>query len=302
MSALKSLSPKPLLLLGALLLPGVALAQDRPPARGPAAGQNDWPQTLKHRNARYAVRERVLDEAGDARERVLRDLVLTRTTDPLGDREEVRRAVALRKQPPQAVAHAQIARAIDRTGDAQQDFVAKLARKERRHAELRRFRDFAGDQQELALFRINRIRFGPLDDGEILHADEKRDRDADRFFNERGEDIRRDNDREVSNDQDLERRDEREADREDERGIFGKDDREVERVADRAADRAEREGERDDAQQDKDDERRDDQDAEKLDKDAERDLERKLDKGDLDSDRDTERQIQREDENNDLDD
>lgn len=279
--ALKSLNFKSLLLLGGLLAPGVATAQD--------AGK-PWPEAIKHRNARYAVRERVQDEAGDAREAVLRDLVLARSQDRLGDVEETRRAKALREVPPKAIAYAATDRAVDPRGDAEQAFVAKLPSKERRHAELRRFRDFAGDQQELALFRINLIRFGPLRGEGVWQADRDRDREAEHFFNQRGEETRRDDKGEAASDQDVERRADRAADRQDERDYW-RDDHEHDRIVDRTEDKV-----------DQDIDREAEKAADELEKDAERDLERKLDKGDLDSDRDTERQIQREDEDNDLDD
>lgn len=303
---LKSNKLKALLLAGGLLFPSVAAAQDvgaqKPGAPQPADAQQKWPEAIKHRNARYAVRDRVLDEDGDAREAILRDLVLTRTQDRLGDREEQRRALALREQPPKAIAYARTDRERDPRGDAEQAFVAKLPSKERRHAELRRFRDFAGDQQELALFRINLIRFGPLRGDGIGIAQHKPDEQRELFNRERGEDTRSDNDREVSGDQDVERRDDRAAEREDERGLIDRDDERRERDLDRLSERTDRDAERDGEKQDREADKDAEREGERLDKDAERDLERKIDKGDLDSDRDTERQIQREDENNDLDD
>lgn len=257
-----------------------------------------WPENLKHRNARYAVRERVSDEAGDRTERVLRDLVLHRVTDPLGDREELRRLVASKKVPPRLTAQADVTRCLDPADDREQAFVARLPRKERRHAETRRFRDLAGDQQELLAYQRGLILYGPLRGDGPMFADEQRDARVEAYFDDRGDVIRRDTGRELENEEDPQRRDEDRAERQDDRDLTERRDP-SERAAERSERDAELTAERDAERAEKDEEKDADKDAEKADEKAERDVERDIEKGDVETDRDTERQIQREDEKND---
>lgn len=268
------------------LLVGVALVA--PIGAASAQDAARWPEPLKGRNSRYANLERVADEAGDRSEQVLRDLKLVRTLDAAGDREELRKDLVSRKQPPRARLDARIARTSDARDDEEQVFLARLPRKERRHAELRRFRDFAGDQVELARYRDDKIRYGNLDD-RIGFAEEKPDGGAEKYLDERGDEIRRDR---QPNTGDQDRRDERDRSRREE---FELVDERFESKATRDVERDEgRDEDRLDDLAEKDDERDADKRAEK----ADRDLERKIDADDLKSDRDTERQIQQEDEAN----
>lgn len=273
-------------------LTGVVLGCTALGAQAQEGASAPWPENLKRRNARYAVCERVDDEAGDRTERVLRDLVLHRVTDPLGDREELRRLVASKKVPPRLTAAADVTRCLDPADDREQAFVARLPRKERRHAETRRFRDLAGDQQELLAYQRGLILYGPLRGDGPMFADEQRDARVEAYFDDRGDVIRRDTGRELENEEDPQRRDEDRAERQDDRDLTEK---RAERDAARAESDLDKAAERDADKVEKDE----DKDAEKASEKAERDVERDIEKGDVETDRDTERQIQREDEEND---
>lgn len=274
------------LLLGvAVLAPlGAASAQEtRPPETQP---RFEGPLAKKH--SRYADLRRTADEAGDRSEQVLRDLVLNRTIDPLGDLDEQRKHLVSKKPPPRARLHAQLARSSDTKDDERQVFLARLPRKERRHAELRRFRDFAGDQKELARYRDDKIRFGNLND-KIGFAEDRPDQATESYFHERGDEIRRDA---KLNAADEERRRDRRIDIDEERQLADRDrpDRDPERDEDRDLDDVDKDLDKDAEKAEKQDEK----DAEK----ADRDVERTIDSDDVRSDRDTERQIQQEDEQN----
>ncbi len=189
--------------LGALLtaLSASAAYADGPgagPAAGPAriASRAEWPEQLAHRNARYAVLDRVDDPVGDAREAFLASAHVRRIDDPIGDREEERRFLAARRGHWASV-YARVSRAVDRAGDAVQAVLATrtLARKDAQFARIRfpRLADPKGDQVfedqvELAKYQQDRVRFGQL--GERVGFAEQRE-DPEGRFNREERDERR---------------------------------------------------------------------------------------------------------------
>lgn len=149
-------------LLGSLLcaLPQQAFAGD-PPLPTPVGADvaPAWPTKLKHRNARYASLTRVDDPSGDVHERLIAHMHMNRVDDRVGDLEEVRRRRTSGFVPPLAVKDALVMRVHDADGDDNEVVLASI-RHERRHAEIRRFRDLAGDSTELATYKqdVKRVR------------------------------------------------------------------------------------------------------------------------------------------------
>jgi hypothetical protein len=276
-------------------------------ADGPE-GQS-WPEQLRHRNARYAQLDRSYDHEGDARERLLADFITRRSLDPLGDREEERRARASRHVPPLATTYAEIARADDRSGDDREAVLARLP-KARLNAELRRFRDLQGDMEEFTRWQVDRIRHGPLrwqrtSDGTVV-AHELENEARRRFIEERGvdrEDAARDRDaRREQRDEarDFERSEQLHERRFLDDRLFDRAERETERDEERAERDAERDEERAEDQIDRElDKLEDDtdRDLDKLEDDTDRDLERDEARLEREEERDVERQIQQEEEN-----
>ncbi len=165
-----------------------------------------WPAALQKRNARYASLTRVDDPQGDLHERLIAHMELARVDDRLGDLEELRRKRAASHVPPRSVVYARVTREQDLGGDEDEVILASTTN-ERRWAETRRFRDLAGDHDELAAHlrdvrsrrspafeREDVIRHGTVDpnpaaEAYIIRRNEMfRDRDVDSGYEEKEED------------------------------------------------------------------------------------------------------------------
>lgn len=260
-------------LAAGLLLPSVALADgptevakgaqgEAPKASPPTAsrGRSPWPAAIKHRNARYAVLGRSVDEAGDDHEAFVLQYELKRRADGLGDLEETRIHAAFLKGR-RGTLHVHVLRDMDRFGDTHQSDLAKL-HLSRRFADFRRLRDFSGDKVELAAWQRDRLRWGDLGPKRIgtqaerlYHADQTGD-DSKRRHSENKLDQR-----ETGQQEDEAKRDEKREERQFERSLQDS--------------RAERQTERD---EERDEEQLDDEAEEALEDGEERDEERELER------------------------
>jgi len=284
-------SMAPRVVVAALLLiacaPGSLRAQDVAPAGDPVNPVKRWPEQLKNRNAHYANLARVDDPAGDAHEVVIAKALTERVDDPLGDREERRRHLCAKHVPPRATEFARMDR--DAGDDREQIVIAETRnrpgqKRASRLAEVRRFRDLAGDADELVRWKLDRTRGPMVNDPDAYRiVNEGQSERTGRFFEERedtihigGAETSRDLERErdAEDDRDTERQlgreEAREEDRRSERVEAAVDaaterdaEREAEKTDEKAADAAEREGERETERADES----------KTDREAERQLE-----------------------------
>lgn len=282
----------PRVVLAAALLiacaPGSLRAQDV--AADPAKGADQrWPEPIKNRNARYANLARVDDVAGDAHERVIAKALTDRVDDRLGDREERRRHMCAKHVPPRATEFARVER--DAGDDREQLVIAQTRdrpgqKRASRLAELRRFRDLAGDADELARWKEDRLRGPMVGDPDRVEVVQGKPRNG-RFFEEREDTIHIDG---AETQRDLERerdeREERDTERQLGREEAGDDlrERNLERADETMSEReAERESEKTD---------------EKAADAAERDAERETERADESkTDREAERQLEQEEQN-----
>lgn len=260
----------------ALLAADVSLAGEPPvlpTPRGAAGPQQEarWPAELQHRNARYASLTRVDDPEGDLRVRLLAHMQTARVDDRVGDFEEVRRKRAAEHVPPRAVLYAQTKREADARGDTGEEVLASI-RHERRFAETRRFRDLAGDAEELVAHqRAVRDRRLKQDD-DISHATVRQTR--------RPMIDRREDDTLLgggTSPRDLERVDEQEIERlydDRMRDLGGGRDDDMERRLERAMEKRDREVEREGRDDDRDLERIEDANEKSADLREDRLLER----------------------------
>lgn len=276
----------PRVVVAALLIacaPGSLWAQD---VADPSRGR--WPEPIKNRNARYANLVRVDDVAGDAHERVIAKALTDRVDDPLGDREERRRHICAKHVPPRATEFARVER--DRGDDAEQLVIAEMRdrpgqKRASRLAEVRRFRDLAGDADELARWKKDRLR-GPMvdDPDQVGMGKQGVDGRTDHYFQEREDTIHIGG---AETSRDVERKDELEDDRESERQIGREEAREEDRQGRMVEAALERDAERD---AEKDSEK----DADSAERDAEREAERA---DESKTDREAERQLEQEEQN-----
>lgn len=262
--AFHSMAPR--VVVAALLIacaPGSLWAQEVP-----ADPTHRWPEPIKHRNARYANLVRVDDVDGDAHERVIAKALTERVDDRLGDREERRRHLCAKHVPPRATEFARVER--DAGDDREQIVIAETRnrpgqKRASRLAEVRRFRDLAGDADELRCWKLDRTRGPMLNDPDAIRmVNENESAMRGRFFEERedtihlgGAETQRDLERErdAQDDRDTERQlgreEARDEDRRAERTEAAVDaaserdaERDAEKTDEKAADAAEREGER----------------------------------------------------------
>ncbi len=245
-----------------------------------------WPEPIKNRNARYANLARVDDVAGDAHERVIAKALTDRVDDPLGDREERRRHLCAKHVPPRATEFARVER--DRGDDAEQIVIAETRnrpgqKRASRLAEVRRFRDLAGDGEELAIYKMDRLRGPMVNDPDAVEHVQGKPRD-DRFFNSREDTIHVDG---AETQRDLERVRDAEDERDTERQL-GREEAGAERDTERNVEaQSERDAERDA-------EKADEKDADAAERDSERETERA---DESKTDRDAERQLEQEEQN-----
>ena len=259
----------------------------QPGATVPASTPREpaWPAALRYRNARYANLARTTDLAGDARERLLVALDLTRRLDVLGDLEELRRERVVQSAH-EAIEHAVIARTLDRPSDERQEQLlgASLAR---RHGDFRRNRDLGGDYAELAIYKRNLIWHGEPGRSDVMLAEQRHDPSAAEHELERGE-SRDQTAGDLADERARERDDERrDADERHNEGriLRGEDidlDREEERIAASLDATLEREAEREAAREENQLERELDKDQTRVEgaeeRSAEREQERSLDR------------------------
>lgn len=117
-----------------------------------------WHKNLRHRNARYAILDRVADFVGDAREGLLASAQLTRIDDRLGDLEEARRFRAGQKG--HMVRFAMVKRDTDRASDLREARLSRMSLT-RRHADFRRRGIIKKDLvQEIALYKRGVLAYG----------------------------------------------------------------------------------------------------------------------------------------------
>lgn len=275
-----------------LVAPAGALAQDAVqdlvpvPAPADEATQR-WPDSIQHRNARYADLRRMDDRAGDVHERVLLDAELVRVDDPVGDREEAFRSDAENAVPPKAVAHAVIARDRGEHDDHADRLMASRT-DHRQFAEVRRFRDLSGDMGESRRHHDDLIVHGPPSRGARARVDRAVAADAvtdflsERYFRSRLFKLLHGD---AESPDEIERHEERYFERIGEGLHSGDFERELERELDREVER-ELEGELDDLEKQTED----------FVEEAETELERELEKTEAELERDLERQIQQEEE------
>lgn len=256
-----------------------------------SGGLERWPKALRARNARYAVLDRVTDEAGDAHEALEAQAEVARVDDPAGDREEARRALAYQRGHFGTV-YAQLARDVDRAGDRVQMALA-ASTCARRYAALARIRfprasteqrvrygvEFE-DEVELAEYKEQYLQFGPGTERVGIASGEGDP--AGREYIEQRKDFRADTQGDLQDDRDADLQEARDADRGFDRSETREDDAE-EHLDDVQADGLEQDLERaEDAL-----ESELDQDLERLDEATDRDVERELEA-------DTERTLQAE--------